>query len=71
MGIVRFMQIRHHTRGRFIPRFHLPEEQRISYKQGKARQNHLGGGVALTEGSMVGRREIHAAAKQGQWKGHG
>jgi hypothetical protein len=30
-AIMRFMQIRNHTRGQFTPRFRLPEEQRISF----------------------------------------
>lgn len=42
---------------------------------GKARQNHLGGRVALTEGFTVtgvpvGNRGIHAAARLGQGKDH-
>jgi len=44
--------------------------------QAKARQSHLGGRVALTEGFLVtgmpvGCREIHAAARlgQGSWLG--
>lgn len=36
IGIVRFIQIRNHTRGRFIPRARLPEERRISCREGKA-----------------------------------
>ena len=43
---------------------------------GKARQNHLGGRVALTEGltvtgAPVGCRGIHAAARLGQGKHRG
>jgi hypothetical protein len=60
--------------GRSTPRLCLPEERRISCKQ--ARQNHLGGRVALTErftvtGAPVGYRGIHAAARLGQGKTHG
>jgi hypothetical protein len=75
IDIVRFAQMRNHIRGRSIPRFRLPEEQRISCAQG-TRQSYLVGRVTLTEefmvtGAPVGCREIHAAAKLGQGKGHG
>ena len=48
----------------------------IFMQAGKARQNHLGGRVALTEGftvtsAPVGCRGIHAAARLGQGKIHG
>jgi hypothetical protein len=48
----------------------------IFMQAGKARQNHLGGRVALTEGfsitgAPVGCRGIHAASRLGQGKIHG
>jgi len=73
--------MRNHISGRSIPRFRLPEEQRISCKQGKARQSkaeqgkarqsHLGGRVAFdgrftVTGTPVGDREIHATARLAQ-----
>lgn len=51
-------------------------ENFIQAGQSKARQSHLGGRVALTEGFLVpgapvGCREIHATARLGQGKVHG
>jgi hypothetical protein len=48
----------------------------IFIQAGKARQNHLGGRVALTEGftvtsAPVGCRGSHVAARLGQGKIHG
>ena len=55
MGIVIFAQTRNHTRRRFIPRFRLPEEQRISCKQGQVRQTELSRRLSYIDGKLLVR----------------